>query len=298
MEFIEALYKIDFDGFMVLLTNIGPKINSIVNEQGETLLHLAAKEGDKMLNELLIKAGADLEIVDSEGRTPLHLAVISNNVEAIKVFIKANVVVDVVDIYGKTPLHYVSGNPYIDGLLVDAGADIKFILINKSYFKELTDKLDNASLYYIAQRFNKVNDVDYVEDDSTMLMYAAVDGFTNLIKVLLELGADVNILGHDGETAIFGTAANGNTEDNELLVNAGADLTIATYHLAETPLHQAVECENVDAVKVFLKAGADIDALDIDGTTPLDLARNGKNHEIIKLLENFSVGSESKTLEK
>ncbi len=300
MEILKALYKMDPDGFIGMLTNLGSKINSPINEQGETLLHHAVQMEDDMLIQILIKAGADLRVVDDKCRTPLYWAVMFKNYKAIEKLVQAKAVIDATDIDGNTPLQYIHSyypmESYMTGILINAGANIGCIShIISNYPKELVAQLDNVSLFYIAHRFDKLNDINDINDNGcTILSYASVDGYTALIKILLKLGADVDILVSDGETAIFGTAANGNSEDNELLVNAGANLNITDIY-GQTPLHHAVCAINIEAIKVFFKAGMNIDTVDIDGNTALDYAIKTNNHKIIKLFKSNSDNDSEET---
>lgn len=51
-----------------------------------------------------------------------------------------------------------------------------------------------------------------------------------------------------------------------------------------TPLHIAVENENIDMAKLLINKGADVNAKDGRGDTPLHIAVKNENHEFITLL--------------
>src|SRR5262249_41336737 len=103
--------------------------------------------------------------------------------------------------------------------------------------------------------------------------------------------------GNSGQTALMNAAAEGNTEIVKMLLAKGANVNavsgpeggrvkngpIALGHL--TALHLA-SITNVDTVKALLDAGAKIDALDIGGMTPLMLAvaTDRSDVRIVKLL--------------
>jgi ankyrin repeat protein len=53
--------------------------------------------------QMLIDAGADLNIQDNDGLTPLHIAVSMNDFEAIKILIKAGSRKDIRDNKGRLP---------------------------------------------------------------------------------------------------------------------------------------------------------------------------------------------------
>ncbi len=74
-------------------------------------------------------------------------------------------------------------------------------------------------------------------------------------------------------------AGNGQTRIVELLISQGASLA-ATDHLGNTPLHLAADYPAV--VKLLLEKGAPVDARNVFGQTPLHLGM--RNREVVKLL--------------
>ncbi|VEP15618.1 hypothetical protein H1P_3510007 [Hyella patelloides LEGE 07179] len=83
--------------------------------------------GDKQLQsvELLIRAGANVNVTDEKGRTPLHNVVARNYYSAMsvaKLLIDAGANVNATDNQGKTPLN-LAQREHIEKLLIDAGAN-------------------------------------------------------------------------------------------------------------------------------------------------------------------------------
>ena len=54
-------------------------------------------------------------------------------------------------------------------------------------------------------------------------MMAAFNGYTQVVRVLLEAGADKNVARQDGATALMAAAQNGHWEVVRVLLDAGAD---------------------------------------------------------------------------
>ncbi|KYN02579.1 Ankyrin repeat domain-containing protein 27 [Cyphomyrmex costatus] len=96
------------------------------NSLGETALHVASATGRTKMVQLLLDAGANVNVVTkSEGRTPLHLACLHDRVDAAKLLLNcATCDVDAKDRKGDTPLHLatVAGNVKSVSLLIRSGA--------------------------------------------------------------------------------------------------------------------------------------------------------------------------------
>jgi Arf-GAP/coiled-coil/ANK repeat/PH domain-containing protein len=75
-------------------------------------------------------------------------------------------------------------------------------------------------------------------------------------------------------------ARRGNVGIAEALLDAGADLE-ASDKKGETPLRRAVNCGHKDLAALFVSRGADPNAPDKKGVTPRDAARNSEMIEIL-----------------
>jgi ankyrin repeat protein len=111
-----------------------------------------------------------------------------------------------------------------------------------------------------------------MEDDSgyTLLHWAVQEGHEEIVRLLVENGANVNVVVHKYITPLFNAAGSGNLEMVRLLVDLGADVN----HLEDggTVLHNACAyCayDRIEVVKFLLQKGADPDLLDDEGRTPL-----------------------------
>lgn len=75
------------------------------NEQGQTRLYLAAREGNTAAVKKLLRAGADPDIADARGLTPLHLAAYWGEAEIVGALLKAGASPNIDNGKGWTPLH-------------------------------------------------------------------------------------------------------------------------------------------------------------------------------------------------
>ncbi|KAF4465935.1 palmitoyltransferase akr1 [Fusarium albosuccineum] len=78
-------------GNLRILMILSSKRNShnVVDEQGQTLLHVAAHEGHVDIVDFLLRCGANLDARDSHGNTPLHCAVVSGQEKIVQALVDA-----------------------------------------------------------------------------------------------------------------------------------------------------------------------------------------------------------------
>ncbi|MBR5888343.1 MAG: ankyrin repeat domain-containing protein, partial [Akkermansia sp.] len=123
-------------------------------------------------------------------------------------------------------------------------------------------------------------DVNKANEDGLTPLYCAADkGRTECVKLLIAAGADVNKAEKFGRTPLCMAAWNGHTECVKLLLNApGIDKS------SHTPLSLAVMANDVNKLKHLLAAGADVNKADKEGATPLYWAAYNGHTECMKLL--------------
>lgn len=91
-----------------------------------------------------------------------------------------------------------------------------------------------------------------------------------------------------GRTALWWAAANRvNVDLMKLLLENGADVDMSPEH-GQTPLSLVAEEGDEAAVRLFLNYGAKAEKMDDSGQMPVDYARTGGHEAVIKLLEQIS----------
>lgn len=123
-----------------------------------------------------------------------------------------------------------------------------------------------------------------MKNGHTALHTAAFFGDTKSITFILRAKADVNAKSNDGTTPLHRAAEGGDTETIKLLLSYGAKIDAKTNDLT-TPLHVAAFLGNAGATKVLLKNGADIKAKNILGHTALKEAIDAEETKTIKVLQ-------------
>jgi hypothetical protein len=108
-------------------------------------------------------------------------------------------------------------------------------------------------------------------------------GKTNLAKLLIAAGANVNARDNYGRTVLLWAVEYGRTEIVKLLITEGADVN-ARDNDCYTALIEAVHNGHTVIAQLLIAAGADVHARDNNGLTALMYAaRNGRT-EIVKIL--------------
>ncbi|WP_353280796.1 ankyrin repeat domain-containing protein [Wolbachia endosymbiont (group B) of Cyclophora punctaria] len=170
--------------------------------------------------------------------------------------------------------------------------EVKEGLDKYNIIKKIQEELKEQNLFlYLLWEIGSF-DVNYVFSlsfciECMLLKIAAKNGYTNIVNVLLEKGADVNERYHSGNTVLHLAAENGHEKTVEFLLAKGANVNEKGYH-DMTPLHFAACNGHEKTVEVLIKAGADVNAADQYGETPLDYA---VSQNVVTVLLNEVGGS-------
>ena len=94
--------------------------------KGMTPLYIAAKEGNLVVVEALVKAGAAVDQAEADGWTPLLVAAQEGHLAAVEALVKAGAAVDQAEADGATPLYCAAqeGHLAVVEALVKAGAAV------------------------------------------------------------------------------------------------------------------------------------------------------------------------------
>ena len=121
------------------------------------------------------------------------------------------------------------------------------------------------------------------DDGTTPLRQAAFQRFPEVVKVLLQHGADVDKASLDGDTPLHCASQVGSVEVAEVLLECRADVN-KTNMKRETPLDFAAHFGHLAVVRLLLQSRADVDKADHDGTTPLHFAAQKGSVEVAEVL--------------
>jgi hemoglobin len=122
----------------------------------------------------------------------------------------------------------------------------------------------------------------------TLLDDASAQGNLRIVELLLRLGANPNVQAPGGRTPLYCVAnecsVKGGGSIVRALVRAGAQVDARSGSKRCTALHMAARRGNMEIAEALLDCGADINARDSSGDTPLQRARNCRKASVASLL--------------
>lgn len=254
-----------------------------VKNKGESSpLHLSIIYNCESLFNSLIKNGADINYRRHDDDTPLIVAVRNNRDVMVKKLIKVGANVNISNDEGETALCYAIRRKYYDiaSLLLYVGADPNIhgkespLLINiKNRKEDMTEALLKNGAKVDAKCLFKMIDTGFdfshvTEDcvnarnknDSTLLMLAIWRHMIPLAEQLLKMGADINSVDKDGNSALLYTFGNfyDNQEIRDKLLEAGADVNVVNKK-DESPISISIKTGRIQLYHKLISLGAKID---------------------------------------
>uniref|UniRef100_A0A8C1J4U8 Euchromatic histone-lysine N-methyltransferase 1a n=1 Tax=Cyprinus carpio TaxID=7962 RepID=A0A8C1J4U8_CYPCA len=173
----------------------------------------------------------------------------------------------------KTPLHCAAeeGHKEICHILLQ----IQNVLLQLSY------DMRGSTCLHLAARGGHTGVLQYLvsmpsidvncKDDGgwAPLTWATENKNLEQVKMLISVGADVQIRDKEENVCLHWAAFSGCDEITQLLLDKRSDLHAVNIH-GDSPLHIAVRQNQLDCVMLFLSRGADVNLKNKDGETPLD----------------------------
>lgn len=273
-------------------TNIDP--NATYGRWSRTAIHEAARMNAVACIELLVRAGALVDVDDNKGDSPLHLAAWEGHVEAGASLIKAGADIDRFSGRdGCTPLFCAISGRHIDlvRLLLKKGARVGMKSPGGDMYPlhQASVTGQTAICSVLLDAGAQVDAVD--KEKNTPLHYAATIGKVDTIKLLIKEGANVDAKQEKGMTPLHWACHKGHDAAVKILLDAGADEDDKAAGGA-TPLCCAASRGHFGCAKVLLKRGADpnlaADSWDGGSGTPLQLARSHGHKDVVALLKSHT----------
>ncbi|XP_037909760.1 ankyrin repeat and KH domain-containing protein mask isoform X3 [Hermetia illucens] len=252
-------------------------------DEMHTALMEASMDGHVEVARLLLDSGAQVNMPTDSFESPLTLAACGGHVELATLLIERGANIEEVNDEGYTPLMEAAREGHEDmvALLLSKGANIN---ATTEETQETALTLACCGGFMEVAEFLIKQGADLELGASTPLMEAAQEGHTDLVRYLLENGANVHAQTQTGDTALTHACENGHTDAAEVLLYYGAELE----HESEggrTPLMKACRAGHLCTVKFLISKGADVNKQTTNNDqTALSLACAGGHQQVVELL--------------
>lgn len=200
-----------------------------------------------------LKQSDHLDEKDPFGRSLLYIASCNGHLEIVRLLIEFKQNVNECDNLDRSPLSVAAENRYypIVKCLLDAGAD--------------PSKVDSFG--------------------RTALHYAVKAGCVVILSIILQHGHRVFRGDHEGKTPLHFCARYGTASMTNLLLTTIVGIFVNQCDLhTVSPLHEAIENQQLDVVRILLSHGADTNIHDANGRTALHLAAGNGSVAAVDIL--------------
>ncbi|KAK7926467.1 hypothetical protein PG985_003465 [Apiospora marii] len=258
-----------------LLAELGANIECR-NDRGRGFLHAAAEISSPELVSLIKSCRTCIDVDDCDDLQciPTHMACYSGNFEALQALVSSGAKINLIDAQGFMPLHVAAarGHAVIVEYLLKRGADPAASNLNG--LTPLHIAVENRSEAVVRSLLRNNIDANFkaggegIRKGRTPLLLAALFSSTAVFRILMEHGADPQLVGDMGESPLHLAAATGCNEIIQFLLEKKVSFALLDNYQA-TPLLVAARCRKRDAVRLLVSHGASLDVQDSDGRTPL-----------------------------
>lgn len=157
-------------------------------------LHMAILENHAEICRILVTFGANIDLSDYQQKTPLHLASIQGSSEIISLLLEYGAIASKQDFSGAIPLHYAC---------TTNTSSVNYLLSSK-------------------ECLSCINHQD--KHGFTPLIVATLYGQVDIMELLLNFGADVNLKDLKGKSALHYSVIRGLKKPCEILIAHGANV--------------------------------------------------------------------------
>ena len=234
----------------------GTDLNDVSSIEKQTALMFAAEEGYDEIIRFLLSRGANLNFSNENiSATALHLSI--NHYSAVCT-------------------------------LVECGANLTSKSANGMNILILASVLGKCEVvkYLLGKEILSIDDQDSL--GSTALIHAVRESHYDIVELLLENGANVDIQSIvEGYTAVHHAITNGDFEITSLLLKHNPDLRLQDNIDGYTPLMMAMECSQSE-IALLLMTHDEIcfEGISSEGKSALEIAIDNDESEIITIIKN------------
>ena len=252
---------------------------------------------DPAVCRVLIDAGADLHTKNEKQRSPLHYACGSGTLDVVKMLVRAGAGVRATNDKGWACLHIATIHGHTDTVRYLVGLpDVDVNHRVTEYHETALHRSSHPTRADIVQVLIDAGAEVEIRNKYgySPLHYACLSGATDVVKMLVRAGAGVRAQTDAGETCLAYALISRHIATIRYLVGLpDVDVNHLSAH-NHTVLHFAV-LDHASRVQVLIDAGADIDTKNNSGWSPLHYACEQGVLDVVKMLVEAGAGVRSQT---
>ena len=234
----------------------------------ETAFMYAAYYNRLDMMDLLLNSGADINRADKIGDSAINWAAYGGKLEAVEWLLKRKVRLDLAGHGRAVEIAKRRGFPKIIELICQVQGCNTSLSVESKKMAEAIKKNDTTIVKALIK-----NGMAPEQLDSTgrpLFHLAARLGHTDIMKLMIAMGANINSQDDIGFTALMEASRNKKRKAVQVLLDAGADVNIQTLpsSLNFSVLHLAAIAGDQEIISLLNKHHANLNAQDNDGNTP------------------------------
>lgn len=254
------------------------------NDLDQTALHLAAQQGNLGMVEFLVRNEAVINAEDDDDRTPLHYAVISGSASVVRALLSRGADKTVRDVRGLSARDMCNSSSSLMAWFLDHGPNLEARNADGRpalcLFAHRGDMNAVRTLLDLGANINVVG-----PDKHTPLFEACMQSHKEMAQLLLERGADIHLPNSRSDTVLCKMGWHGYTQIGEILLEHGASIDAVNQH-GFSALHECCYHGHIEMALMLLRRGARFDTYNEGGYAPIHLACQLGHIKILqKLLE-------------
>lgn len=236
------------------------------DENGWDILHLAIDRQDPEILKYTLSLGCDVNQRDRLNRTPLHRAAGRHSSECVKILLDTNADIHAINKDGQTALHHA------------AFGEMDPPDPNSYGYPEIVHALIDVGV-----------DINAQDNDGRTALMLSVNTFGEVFDILLASKADITLQDNNGMDIMDYAVEEIHGDGNKIQVLFDGML------IKPDCLHRARRW-NIDGMKKLIELGADVNALDEHGWTPLHVASLVGESSVVQCLLDHEVDVTKKIL--
>lgn len=270
---------------------------NMMDNFGNTPLHWAAGKNQAGSVKFLLNKGANPNLRNSSMMAPLHIAVQSLHNEVVKVLTQhSSTNLNLEGENGNTAVLIACSKDNSEALQILLNKGAKPCISNKwgcfpvhqAAFSGAKKCMEILLKFGEEHGYERQDHINFVNNGKSSPLHMAVQGGDlEMIKMCLDNGAKLDMMENGKCTALHFAATQGATEIVKLMISSYSgsnDIVNAVDGNQETLLHRASLFDHHELAEYLISVGADINATDCEGRSPLLLATASASWNIVNLL--------------